>query len=60
MKEGGIVCRVGRSSRVGFKDYKFIMEGVNEWQDVWVPDRAEVTEDQSGRKGTRLVYVMRC
>lgn len=46
----------GRSSRsrVGFKDYKFIVEGVNEWQDVWVPGRAGVREDQSGRRGSRF------
>lgn len=40
------------SSRVGFnKDYKFIVEGANEWQDVWVPGRAGVREDQPGRRG---------
>lgn len=41
-----------RSSRVGFKDYKLIVEGVKEWQNISVGTlQGWEREDRSGPRG---------
>lgn len=49
LKSGSCGCRVGR---VGFKDYKLIVEGVKEWQNISVGTlQGWEREDRSGPRG---------